>query len=690
MPISNSELSIIIRLRDLASRQLQGMGQRFRRFAQSFRANWLAVTAAVTATTLAIRSLLRTGIDFEEAFTGVRKTVDATEEEFARLRENFRKLSLTMPVTASELAKIGEIAGQLGIRGVNNLTKFTKVIAQLGITTDIQGEQAALSLSRFINVIGGSQENVDRLGATIVDLGNKFAARESEIIDIAKNLASFGRQVNLTEAQTLAFAAAIKASGGEAQAASTAFQKVALIMKDAVITGNENLQKFAKVAGQTAEEFRRAFQEDAAQAIVSFIDGLRRIDEAGGSVRSTLEEVGLADVRLVREFGKVTANIGDLVEALKVADEAWRSNSALTEEAAKRAESTASKIKQLTIAFENLKITLFDRVAPALKNFTEQLTILLGGMSTQEIRAREAVAQLLEYNEKIQQVKNSTQELTPEQERLIRQFELWVEEAQVAVNEWGNYTLAISVAKDATEAANRIFADLNVTLEETKQVADDAGEALEDMSQEGEKSAKKTKKEFGAMGQFLSDTATAMSNSMSDFFFKVFTREVKSAKDVFREFGRAMLRIIADLIARWIVFSVILKALQAVPGIGPIATAVSSVGGFGGPTPQTKHLGGPVMPSYQFGGEVPALVQPGEFIVNRRAATRNRGLLEQINRGEPMEESAQPVVVVNLSAIDPQTGAEFLLRNANTIAEAVSREILQNNGQLRKIQRRFA
>lgn len=55
-------------------------------------------------------------IDYESAFTGVRKTVDATDEQFASLYNSILDLSTEIPATAEEIAGIAEVAGQLGIK----------------------------------------------------------------------------------------------------------------------------------------------------------------------------------------------------------------------------------------------------------------------------------------------------------------------------------------------------------------------------------------------------------------------------------------------------------------------------------------------------------------------------------------------------------------------------------------------
>lgn len=332
-----------------------------------------AAKIAGVAAAAGLAASAKAAIDFESSFAGVRKTVDASEAEFAQLAQNFRNIAKEVPTNVNELNKLGEIAGQLGIEGVDNITQFTTTIAMLGDTTDVSGEEAALSLSRLMNVMGTAQGDIDKLGSTVVALGNNFAARESEIIDISRGLASFGQQIGLTESQVLAFGTAIAASGGESQAASTAFQKVALSMKDAVITGNKDLQHFADVAGVSAQQFKKAFEKDAGEAVVSFIKGLKSIDEAGGSTTAALEELGLADQRLIREFGKVAANADDLTAAIEVGSKAWEENTALSEEAEKRYKTTASQLKILWNRITDVAIVIGSALLPAINGAAKWL-----------------------------------------------------------------------------------------------------------------------------------------------------------------------------------------------------------------------------------------------------------------------------------------------------------------------------
>src|SRR5690606_41984892 len=69
--------------------------------------------------------------DFESAFAGVRKTVDASEKEFAALEQGIRNMAKEMPASAAEIAGVAEAAGQLGIK-TENILDFTKTMINLG------------------------------------------------------------------------------------------------------------------------------------------------------------------------------------------------------------------------------------------------------------------------------------------------------------------------------------------------------------------------------------------------------------------------------------------------------------------------------------------------------------------------------------------------------------------------------
>jgi len=340
---------------------------------------------------------VKTAADFETAFTGVRKTVELSEKEFEDLENRFKTLTTEIPVTFVELSKIGEIAGQLGVQGVEDISKFTKVIADISVTTSLTAEAAATDFARFANIMGMSLKDVDKLGAAVVDLGNNFATNETQITEMSMRLAGAGRVVGLTETDVLGLAAALSAVGIEAQMGGSAVSRTMIKIANAVADGGETLDVFAATAGMSAEEFATKWKNEPAKALVVLIDGLKQTIDEGGNVFAVLEELGVQSIR-ERDALLRLAGAGDLVnKTLDVSAKAWEENTALIEEAEKRYATFASQVQILKneskLLFEDLGkelipvlVDLFkvikDDVLPAIK----PLIPLIGDFLTKAIQ----------------------------------------------------------------------------------------------------------------------------------------------------------------------------------------------------------------------------------------------------------------------------------------------------------------
>lgn len=314
----------------------------------------------------------KSAIDFESAFADVRKTVDATEEDFAELSEGIRNMSKELPTAASEIAGVTATAGQLGIANEHLLT-FTRTMIDLGVATDMSGEDAATTLARLANITQMSQADFDRLGSTIVDLGNNFAATEGEIAEMGMRIAGAGSQIGMSEADILGFSAALASVGIKAEAGGSAVSKLMIEMASDVEQGGERLEEFARVAGMSVEDFQKAFEEDAATAIFTFLGGLGELSEEGESAFAIIDELGLSEIRL-RDTILRTSNARDMAnEALKTANNAWKENVALEDEAAERYKTTASQLSILKNEIVDVAIDLGEILIPVIKQVVEAI-----------------------------------------------------------------------------------------------------------------------------------------------------------------------------------------------------------------------------------------------------------------------------------------------------------------------------
>ena len=352
---------------------------------QAFSTVHEAIVAAGIATALKevyeyFADCAQASMDFESAMTGVAKTTDFTDEELSAMSESIQEMSTEIPATTDELAGIAEAAGQLGIHK-ESLLDFTEIMAMLGTATNITADEAATSLSRLANITGMSQEDFDRLGATIVDLGNNLATTEKEIVDMSLRIAGAGAQVGMTEAEIMSFSGALSSVGIEAEAGGSAFSTLISNMSLAVQKGGDELAQFADVAGMSAGEFAAAFEDDAASAIIQFIQGLGAMDSQGRSAIAVLDEMGLSDIRMRDALLRAAGASDTFTNALQIGSSAWEANTALTTEASKRYATTQSQLTMMQNAYKNLKTVIGDAYNPALQEAYSIGTKVLNGVT---------------------------------------------------------------------------------------------------------------------------------------------------------------------------------------------------------------------------------------------------------------------------------------------------------------------
>ena len=335
------------------------------------------MSAAITAplTGLAVTSI-NAARSFETAFTGVKKTVDATDQEFAALKQGILAMSQELPASANEIAKVAESAGQLGVKQ-SGILEFTKTMINLGETTSLNADAAAIAIAKVSNVMGTSEKDVSRFGSTIVALGNNLAANETEITNMASRMAPFAKQVNLSEDAMLAMAGALVQVGIRAEAGGTAFGKVMITMNDAVLNGGKKLEAFAKTSGMSAEAFAEAFKAKPQEAMLAFVRGLENIQKNGGSTTQTLADLSLSNERVKVALGALAGDSNKLAQALEIGNQAWMENTALTEEAEKRYATTDSKIQQMSNAIFAAKTALGDTLLPVVGQVAEAMIPLI-------------------------------------------------------------------------------------------------------------------------------------------------------------------------------------------------------------------------------------------------------------------------------------------------------------------------
>lgn len=380
--INNTEADIANMSRELqtAENKLAMFGAAAQTAGEKWKAAGDKISKAGSALTIGVSvplatagvSVFKAASDFETAFTGVEKTVDATNQQLAALKQGIIDMSQEIPASTTTIAAVAEAAGQLGIQ-TDNILSFTRVMVDLGNATNLSAEDAASALAKFANVTGMSQTDFDRLGAVIVALGNNFATTEADIVAMGTRLAGAGSQVGMTEPQIMGLATALSSVGIEAEMGGSAFSTLMSKMQLSVEQGGEGLKAFAEVAGMSAEQFQTAFKEDAASAIVAFIQGLSNCEDKGKSAIGVLDDMGITEIRQRDALLRAAGASDVFTEAIQMGSQAWEENTALTNEASKRYATTESQLQIAKNAITEAARALGQLLIPEVTDIAKQV-----------------------------------------------------------------------------------------------------------------------------------------------------------------------------------------------------------------------------------------------------------------------------------------------------------------------------
>lgn len=322
----------------------------------------------------AVRKALGEFSDFDKAMVAVAKTTDMAGPELEAMAEDIRALSLAPGVGAGadELANLAATAGQLGVKGRASLLEFAKTVAQLGLATNLSGEEAATALARILNVTGEGADKVGVLGSVIVELGNNMATTESEIAAMATQVAQATAVFGVSSTQAAALGATMRSLGVQSELGGSVVGRAMRAMDEAVRGGGQSLKTLSQLTGQTGDQFRQTFRQDATDAFRLFVEGLGRVVEGGGDVTRVLEALGLQGEEVLKVLPTMATRADLLGYSLKLSGEEQKRNTALTKEATAASASFAAQMDLAGRYVDSVAADLGKAMAPAIVEVAEE------------------------------------------------------------------------------------------------------------------------------------------------------------------------------------------------------------------------------------------------------------------------------------------------------------------------------
>lgn len=349
------EVALIISAKDLATAEMRKLQKSGERAGKGVEKSAVQATkkldlmgGAARKARLALGSIfagitigggIRALANFEQGLIGVEKTTGLSGDALEAFGDRIQGLSARVKVGTTELLSIAQAAGQLGVTGADNLERFTDTVARLGLASDLQGEVAATTLARLLNITGESVETVGRLGSVIVSLGNQFAATEAQIARHATEVAAATAAFNISSAEAAALGTVLASMGIRAQLGGAVIGRTFRTISEAVAKGGKELLLLERIMERSGKQIEESFGRDPLGTFVTFVEGLRRLAGEGNEVSLVLESIGLSGDELNKVLPVLAKRLDVLGEAIADSNRESSEQQALFVESEKAAQS---------------------------------------------------------------------------------------------------------------------------------------------------------------------------------------------------------------------------------------------------------------------------------------------------------------------------------------------------------------
>ncbi len=289
----------------------------------------------------------------------------------------------------------------------------------------------------------------------------------------------------------------------------------------------------------------------------------------------------------------------------------------------------------------------------------------------QEVREAEINLQLKEIDLAEQEFRISKSDAVRERIRLQREL-LAIQEEYLATLDKSLDPASWYAQKNAIDDTRTSLVELNLQLKEQ------TGTMTEGLKYGLQKYLHDAKTVFEHGVTIAQQSAQAMQDGFSSFFFDVMDRKLKSLSDYVNSFLNSVKKAISDVMGQMAVRGL----LSLIPSFAPGPKQTPSPS-FNAPV-SYAHKGGYIVPRFHIGGlahdEVPAILQRGEYVVSRKGVDA----LDKINRGDV----SNPGVNVSIN-VNNQTGKPVDMKSSGVkfdgekyVIDVILKD-LESNGPLR-------
>jgi len=288
---------------------------------------------------------VKAAMGFQKAMVEVAKVTDeVTARAVGRL---VREMGRNMPLATEQIAQIAADVARFGVRGAENIAKFTEAVAKMSVATDISAEDAGMALAKLAKLTDTPFDAVENLGSAINSLGNTMATSQSQIVDNALRAAPALNALGMTNVEILALSASINEVSASSRRAGTRLRRLANALMEP-----RKMQQIAAAVGMTADEFKHMRDTAPLKVIKRLADEFKKGSKQADKLRGVLTGVSS------QALDALAKNLKGLDGALKTSNEEFEKGTSMQREFALQMQTADGQMQIMKNRVRDLAISI--------------------------------------------------------------------------------------------------------------------------------------------------------------------------------------------------------------------------------------------------------------------------------------------------------------------------------------------
>lgn len=403
---------------------------------------FMAITAAVTGTVMAVGRYVKQNAQLSDTLTDVEKKTGLTKKEVKQLSSELKKIDTRS--SRKELLGLAAIGGKLGIQGKENLLGFAKAADQINValTEDLGGntEETIRQIGKLVDLFDikdefGMEGGLLKVGSAINEIGQSSTANEGYLVNFARRLGGLATQADISLPAVLGIGSALDQLGQSVEMSGTAINKI-------IINMFQDTEEYAKIAKMELSEFSTLLNTDANEAFLRLLEGLNGNNEGLSVMAGKLDDLGVDGARAIGVLATLAGNTKLVRQEQALANDSFDKGISLTEEFNRKNNNLAAKLakvrRRIRAAFVSSgAISAIEKIVSGLDRWTRvkiskeleeeriQVNMLVGELTDiniKEDRRREILEELQKIAPDIVETLTAEGTATIETTKALREY----------------------------------------------------------------------------------------------------------------------------------------------------------------------------------------------------------------------------------------------------------------------------